>query len=263
MRYLVVLLLAWAATPAAYGAGVEVLHKTDVVTVLRYDDYQTNIGIIRTKQGTILIDPAATSTYLTALGKQVKQNSQPGQKWLLNTHSHSDHSGGNDYFQRLGYQLLNSRQQLNGLNDIRHISLISHSQSDRIFYHRDSNILFSGDIYTSNWHPTFYAGGLVGFKQAVEQILTLANAETLIVPGHGKPTGVTELKQHYRDTENWVAKVKALQQRGMSVAEISQDPEIARLLNQFNGEKRSPFLPQKAVTRFIERTLAMTAKNKS
>jgi cyclase len=131
---------------------------------------------------------------------------------------------------------------------------------DKVFYHKTSNSIFVGDIYDTSWHPTFYAGGVSGFNQAIDEILKLGNDESIIVPGHGKPTGKTELRVFRDNTLNWVSRVKELKEGGLAVSEMKDDAQIKNILHKFNLENKTDFIPEKAVIRFIERTIAVIEK---
>lgn len=117
-----------------------------------------------------------------------------------------------------------------------------------------SNIIFVGDIYDTSWHPTFYAGGLAGFVSAIEAILAVSDEKTLIIPGHGEHTGKLELQRYKENTLLWVERVKELNKAGKSVAQMIQDDQLNKILCTFN-QNSSAELPERAVERFIERTL--------
>ncbi|MCG9759230.1 MBL fold metallo-hydrolase [Pseudoalteromonas sp. Isolate6] len=260
MRFIMAfILLGLIVAQPAYSGEFEVLYQSDTAKVVRDKSYGTSIGIFATKRGVVIIDPTVEDTDLPKLNDLIQNSFQSEKKYLLNTHRHSDHTGGNAFFQQQGFTLIDSLQGLKELGVIKHTQAVSHTANDNILYHPTSNILFTGDIYTTNWHPTFYAGGLTGFNKAVDLILSIGDQNTLIVPGHGKPTSKRELEQHRIQTFALVGRVKILNQAGKSVEQIKNDEEIKRLLAQFNLEGRQPFLPERALTRFIERTIGVLA----
>lgn len=222
--------------------------------LLKSANYNTNIGALKTSRGVVLIDPMPGKDNLRVLRKQLNEiyGSQP--VFVLNTHQHDDHSGGNSYFMNAGAKLLSSTMDL---AEIKTVEVTSHSSADNLFFHRSSNSIFVGDIYDTNWHPTFYAGGVAGFVSAVDAILELGDESSLIIPGHGKPTSKEELKKFRQNTLDWVSKVKALKESGMSLSEIQQNDQIKIIFQRFNVENRAVFVPEKAFIRFIERTLTL------
>lgn len=219
--------------------------------------YATNIGLFNTAKGVVLIDPMPGEGQLEALNAQVKSIFGEQATFILNTHAHSDHSGGNGYFIAAGAQLMQSAA---ALADIDMRTVKSHTANDAIFWHKPSNTIFVGDIYTTNWHPTFYAGGVAGFVAAVDAILNVGDDHSLIVPGHGAPSDKQQLKLFRQNTLQWVAQVKTLSEQGLTAGEIKDNAEIQRILRKFNPEHNADFIPQPAVERFIERTLTVIEK---
>jgi len=143
------------------------------------------------------------------------------------------------------------------LSEIVHIAVKSHSALDHIFYHQPSNSIFVGDIYDSSWHPTFYAGGIRGFRHAIDAALKLGNEDSLIVPGHGKPTGKAELRLYQQHTLDWVARVRQLKNDGITLHDMKNDGQLQAILVKFNQAHKADFIPEKALVRFIERTVAV------
>jgi cyclase len=225
--------------------------------ILNATNYGTNIGLFNTTQGIVLVDPMPGSENLEALNAVVKDLLGEPVTFILNTHEHSDHSGGNAFFTEKGGVLLGDAATLIEIEDLQ---VHSHTSKDKVFYHKKSNSIFVGDIYDTSWHPTFYAGGLTGFNNAIESILKLGDDESIIVPGHGKPTKKDEMREFSKNTLEWVSRVRKLKNDGMTVGEINNDGQIQRILGKFNLENKDNFVPQKAVFRFIERTLAVIEK---
>lgn len=225
--------------------------------VLKFVDYETNIGLFKTAKGVVLIDPMPGSENLDALDKAVKDLAGEPAKFILNTHGHSDHTGGNAYLVEKGSTLLDGAADL---TEILESTAMSHTSEDRIFFHEKSNSIFVGDIYDTSWHPTFYAGGLSGFGSAIEEILMLGNDESIIVPGHGKPTSKAELRALMENTLAWASRIKELKADGMTVADIMNDVQAKVILEKFNLENKQDFIPKNARLRFIERTLSVIDK---
>jgi len=233
---------------------IVVTKLSDDAYLLKSADYPTNIGVLKTSKGVVLIDPMPGSDNFGALSDAIKAIYGNQQVYVLNTHQHEDHFGGNGYFVNTGAQLLNSTKDL---AEIKTVEVKSHSSADRVFFHSKSNTIFVGDIYDTDWHPTFYAGGIAGFVSAVDAILELGDENSLIVPGHGKPTRKTELKMFRQNTLDWVTKVKELKESGMVFSELQHNEQLKGIFQRFNVENRAVFVPEKAFVRFIERTLTM------
>jgi cyclase len=146
-------------------------------------------------------------------------------KFLVNTHFHGDHSGGNALFAKDGAVVvadINVRKRLeagttNGLTGaktppaaaealptktyprgttlkvkgrtavLRHVAH-AHTDGDTYVWFKDANVLSTGDTFTNGRYPNidFANGGNIrGMIAATDIYLKLANDSTRIVPGHG------------------------------------------------------------------------------
>ena len=231
---------------------------SDSTFIINSEKSDTNIGLLKTQSGVVLIDPVTGVENLNELNAFIQKNFPALPVYLLNTHNHSDHTGGNQYFIERESKLLNTDES----SDVFAVTVKSHSSSDNIYFHIESNAIFVGDIYDTSWHPTFYAGGMSGFNEAIEQILKTGNEESLIVPGHGVPTSKAQLRQFQKNTIEWVKQVNDLNNKDFTVEQIKNDLQILRLLERFNLQGKANFLPEKAITRFIERTLSVIKTDK-
>ena len=254
---LLVVAILYSTAGMASAENIAVTKLSEEAFILKSIDYGTNIGLLKTTRGVVLVDPMPGNENLDALNKVVKELVSEPVGFILNTHDHSDHSGGNAFFIEKGSRLVGDATSF---IEIHGLVTRSHTPMDKVFYHQTSNSIFVGDIYDTSWHPTFYAGGLSGFNNAIDEILKLGNDESIIVPGHGKPTGKTALRVFRDNTLNWVSRVKELKDGGLAVSEIKNDAQINNILNKFNLENKTDFIPEKAVVRFIERTIAVIEK---
>ncbi|WP_417446412.1 MBL fold metallo-hydrolase [Kangiella sp.] len=252
-----IILLTLSSMVAAEPSEIQVNKLASEVYLLKASNYSTNIGVIKKGRDILLIDPMPGSGNIPELYRKIEENFSPETIVIINTHAHEDHSGGNSFFSDNGAVVLNSNENI---VSVKSIPVRSHSTSDNIFWHKASNIMFVGDIYDTSWHPTFYAGGISGFTEAMSSVLALADDDTVIVPGHGQPTGVEALQTYKQSTIEWVARVKELNKQGLTVLEIRADKTIESLLRYFAQKNEKSALPEKAVIRFIERTLTVIEK---
>ncbi len=235
-------------------ATIAVTRLSESSFILRAADSTTNIGLLKTSKGLVLIDPAPGKDNLQALNQRVEEIAGEAVSFILTTHQDEDHSAGNPYFIAQGARLLSDTIQLPGIES----RLVrSHSKEDRIYLDTQSNCIFVGDIYDASWHPTFYAGGVQGFKHAVESILNMGNEDSIIVPGHGKPGDKAAVRRFYANTLDWVERVKILSKQGLTANDMRNDSDLLAILARFNSEGKQEFIPEKALLRFIERTITV------
>lgn len=222
--------------------------------LLRTTGQGCNIGLIDTPGGLILIDPSPGQEQLETLQALILQRFDPAAVFILNTNAHEDHTGGNEFFVAQGARQLTPPRALNA---VRSLTLRSHSQADHVYYDPAGGWMFVGDLYDGSWHPTFYAGGVSGFTEAMLALLALGDEQAWVLPGHGQPIRKSALRLYLLDTLRWVARVRQLGQQGLSAQQMKSDAELLSLLQRFNTTGRVAFLPDPALQRFIERTLAL------
>jgi glyoxylase-like metal-dependent hydrolase (beta-lactamase superfamily II) len=159
-------------------------------------------------------------------------------RFVLNTHWHYDHTGGNENFGSAGAVIVaheNVRKRmsseqfieflratvpaapkvalplvtfpgaisfhLNG-DELRAIHMPrAHTDGDAVVHFVKSDVIHMGDVYFNGMYPfidTSSGGSVEGVVAACDQVLRLAGDRTRIIPGHGPLSGKTELKA-YRD----------------------------------------------------------------
>jgi cyclase len=235
--------------------------------------YGTNVGVIVGKNGLLLIDPMPGEEHFDALHFSIKDISNIPITDVVNTHNHEDHTGGNEYFRNHGATIINPNNLVDKSDSetkktilfqnygLEMIKVVSHTGQDKMYFHAEGNVLFTGDVFDNSWHPTFYAGGIDGFTKAIDTILSVGDQDTLIVPGHGVPANKEVVRAFYKNTLAWLERISELRKEKMSIEKVMLDEKINDILQRFNTEQRKEFIPQKAFRRFIERTSSIVSSN--
>lgn len=195
-----------------------------------------NIGLSYGEDGTILIDDQ-----FAPLSPKIKAainllGAEPA-KYVINTHWHGDHSGGNENFGKTGSLIMahenvrvrmlgeqtsgrgnttpspkealpavtyadGVKMHLNG--DVMHVIHVAngHTDGDSIIFWEKANVIHMGDMYFNQVTLPFIdlnsGGNAKGVLAAAEKALSLANDNTQIIPGHGPMASKTDLIA-YRD----------------------------------------------------------------
>lgn len=217
-----------------------------------------NIGVSHGVDGTILIDDQ-----FAPLSPKIKAaidalGAQPA-KYVINTHWHGDHSGGNENFGKSGSLIMaheNVRVRMLGeqssgrgnstpspkealpavtyadgvkmyLNDdIMHVIHIpnGHTDGDSIIFWEKANVVHMGDMYFNKVTLPFIdldsGGNAKGVLAAAEKALSLSNDKTQIIPGHGPMASKADLTAYRDMMADVIAKVGDAKKAGKSLADV-------------------------------------------
>lgn len=227
-----------------------------------------NIGLFLGKDGTFLIDDQfapLTEKILNAI--KAAGGGRPD--FLINTHFHGDHTGGNENLGNAGTLIFshdNVRERLSAASFIKAFKMTSpaqpkaalpvvtfsedisfhlngeqihafhvahaHTDGDSVIHFSNANVIHTGDIFFNGFYPFIdadHGGSIKGMIAAVDTILSLADHRTKIIPGHG-PMGDKEQLQKYRNMLSTAyARLKKLKDAGKSVQEAVAEKPLADL----------------------------------
>jgi glyoxylase-like metal-dependent hydrolase (beta-lactamase superfamily II) len=177
----------------------------------------STVGALVGPDGVMMVDsgtPALTERIVAA----IKTVSDAPLRYLVNTHQHPDHTGGNENFVKLGVTLI-ARDELrtrlaavtgrgavqpsalprltykggitlhmNG-EEVRLIAVpAAHTDGDTMIHFTKADVLMTGDFYRSAGYPNIdrtNGGTLNGMLQGLNAVIDLAGPNTRIGPGHG------------------------------------------------------------------------------
>ena len=227
-----------------------------------------NIGLFIGEDGTFLIDDQfapLTPKHLDA----IKAVGGEHPKFLINTHYHADHTGGNENLGKAGTVIFSHDQVRERLtvetvskafnmttpplpkdalpivtystditfhinDDTLHAFHVSraHTDGDSVIHFRSANVIHAGDILFNGFYPFIdvdNGGSLKGMIQGADEILALVNGETRIIPGHG-PLGNKAQLQAFRDMLATAYKrLNRLKKKGLSAEEAVGEKPLADL----------------------------------
>jgi cyclase len=192
------------------------------------------IGVLTGPDGVLMVD-SQFAPLTEKIVAAIKQVSNTPIKFLINTHVHGDHTGGNENLGKMGVTIL-AREELRerlahpapGANgapgtpapaaalpvitydspltihmDGENVQAIpipkAHTDGDTLVYFPNANVIMIGDYFRSLGYPNIdraNGGSLPGMLAGIDTAIKLCNAQTKVVPGHGAITDRNGLIAH-------------------------------------------------------------------
>lgn len=231
--------------------------------------------------GKLLID-SSIATAATRVRAALASLGQQPLQLLINTHWHFDHTDGNAAMHAAGALILaheNTRLRLSHPQHIEALDLNfpaapnsalpqevfedrshlffnndelrlvhfapAHTDSDIYILFKEANVIHAGDIWFNGTYPLIddSSGGRIdGMIRAASELVTLADAQTKIVPGHG-PLGTKPELALYRDMLVSVRdRVQGLKQSGRSLQEAQAAKPTSDLDKKWGTGSMTPDL---------------------
>jgi cyclase len=222
------------------------VHKIspDLYAYISDNDASANSTFLVSDQGILVVDTGLNAQEGRKLLDEVRKISQSPVRWIVNTHYHPDHRGGNSVvgpdaaiistaFTRS--QMPNSALDyaLNETIGAKGLTLYigghevriyhpgpAHTRGDLVVYFPDEHAIATGDLFLTNSCPAMDEGDMENWIRALDQMLTLPVEH--VVPGHFEPATKNEL-QHFR---NYLAdlrdQVKRMRGNGLSLEQVQK-----------------------------------------
>jgi len=271
MNYVKLLALAFfliflSASPFVFAKDVEDQYKDVVIETIKVSDgiYMLmgqggNIGVSAGDDGVIMIDDQF-APLTDKIKAAIAIISDKPIRFVINTHWHFDHTGGNENLGKKGTVIVahyNVRERMTKDNFItafnKHVPAApkvalpvitfndtmafhlngleievvhqnnAHTDGDSIVFFKSANVIHTGDIFFNGLYPFIDAsskGSVNGMIRTVEHVLSIADDETIIIPGHG-PLGDKKALEKFHDMLVTVRdRMQKLTDQGKTLEEI-------------------------------------------
>lgn len=206
-----------------------------------------NIGLFIGEDGIFLIDDqyAPLTERIVAA---IREKSDLPIRFLVNTHMHPDHTGGNENFGRMGTLIFghdNVRSQMAAADFAEEPPLITfsedmsfhingetvhvfkvpnaHTNGDVFIKFEGSNVVHTGDVYRTTTFPYIdmaNGGSFLGTIEALEVLIDVSDDNTRIVPGHGVVSNAGEVEAVHQMLTVIRERVQNAVDEGKSLQEI-------------------------------------------
>ncbi len=218
-----------------------------------------NIGVSAGPDGILMIDDQYAPLSEKIKAALAKLGSEKP-RFILNTHWHLDHVGGNETFGRDGSIIshdnvrkrLSTRQELFGrtveplkkeglpvvtYNDAvtvhfngEEIRMVhfpnSHTDGDGVVFFSGSNVVHMGDLMFAGMFPFVdldHGGDVVGLTKSVERIIAMLKPDVKIIPGHGPLSTLDDLKTFHAMLVETTDHVRKAVAAGKTLDQIKAD----------------------------------------
>lgn len=237
---------------------IETQQLTDNIYMLKGQG--GNIGVCIGEDGVFVIDDQF-ARLAEKIEAAIRTLSDKPIKFLVNTHHHGDHVGGNENMANLGATIIshdNVRKRLaenpdrqgnmlpkkalpiitfndklslyiNGEHVMVFHNEKAHTDGDAMLYFTQSNVLHTGDNYFNERYPyiDLKSGGTVnGYIDAVKNALIVINDDTKIIPGHGEASNGKEYKTFLNMLEDLKIIILSEIEKGKTEEDVATDKSL-------------------------------------
>ena len=233
-----------------------------------------NIAVFAGENNTLIVDDQFAPLTDKIVAAISKISIHPV-RFVVNTHWHADHTGGNENFGKAGAVIVAHDQVHTRLSRDQFVSFFkktvkasapealpvvtfedslsfrfgkekirvqfvgpAHTDTDAIVFFEQSNVIHTGDTYFSLRYPFLdvsTGGSIPGLIGALDRILELADAKTRIIPGHGPLSNSAELRKTRNMIDTMRKRIDRAIANGKSDAEIIASKPTADFDSVFGG----------------------------
>lgn len=210
-----------------------------------------NIGVSVGKDGTLIVDDQF-APLAAKIDEALKKLSPGALKFVLNTHWHGDHTGGNAHFGKKAHIVAheNVRKRLQSKSDtapealpivtfdhglsvhfngeeIRVLALgPGHTDGDAVIHFTKSGVLHMGDQFFNGRFPFIdlgSGGDVAGYLRNVADVLKKIPDDIKIIPGHGPLATKADLQQFHDSIAETLEIVRKAKVAGKSLDQVKAD----------------------------------------
>ena len=250
-----------------------------------------NIALSTGPDGSVLIDTQFAPLNAKILAAVKAAGGGGDVKYVINTHWHGDHTGGNEPLGKAGAVIiahdnvlvrLSSEQVMAAFNqtspaapaaarpvitypsrttfhlngnvvNLVHVNN-AHTDGDSIVHFTNANVIHTGDTYMKDVYPFIdvsSGGSIDGFIAASEAVLARSDANTKIIPGHGALANKSDMQRFHDMLVACRGLIKALVDQGKTEDEVV----AAKPTAEYDAAWGMGFMTPEQFTRFSYQSL--------
>ena len=231
----------------------EVIKVTDTLHMLK--GRGGNVGVFVGEDGALIVDDNYKDMSV-ALDTRLKELGGDRLRFVLNTHWHGDHTGGNIVFGERAHIIAHSnvRNRLSSRQEVKEFNMVQepqekaalpvitfddslslhfngdtikalhlpkgHTDGDSVVYFSNNNVVHMGDLYWQGMFPfvdTSSGGDVRSLADNIKKVLDSIKADTKVIPGHGNLSNMTELKDYHSMLVESIAIISKMKKEGLTL----------------------------------------------
>jgi len=231
-----------------------------------------NIGLFIGEDAVFMIDDQFAPLTPKIL-EAIKKITSKKVSYLINTHWHGDHAGGNENMGKEGALIFaqeNVRKRmstptkrgnrtipaspkialpvitfdkdisfhLNGddvlVTHIHH----AHTDGDALIYFANNNVLHTGDSFFQGKFPYIdlnSGGSIDGYIEGIQKMILITDENTKIIPGHGNVASKADLKIYLKMLTTLKERVLVEIKKGKTLEDVKENANITKGYESFSG----------------------------
>jgi cyclase len=247
LAYFLVLLLLCTSAISASASTQKI--GPDLYAYISENDASANSTFLVSDKGILVVDTGLNAQEGRKLLDEIRKISQAPVRWIVNTHYHPDHRGGNNVvgpdaivistaFTRTEAGNTAAGYALNETTGPKGLTLYvgghevqiyhpgpAHTMGDLVVYFPEQHAIATGDLFLTNSCPAMDKGDLESWIAALNQILFMPVEH--VIPGHFGLATKKELG-HFRDYLAQLRKqVARMYRNGASLEEVKKSIALA------------------------------------
>ena len=225
--------------------------------------------------GVLLVDAKSDEASAEGILAALAPITDANVRYLVNTHEHPDHTGGNEFLGKQGATII----ALEGVRDVlaagqrggppapdialpvvligatgstalhlngETVEILdmppAHTASNAMVRFVDADVYHLGDLYTRTRYPVIAGGTVQGFIDSVDRVLSMSDAAAIFIPGVGAPGDRADLMSYRHMLVTVRDRVADLIGQGMSMDEVAAAKPTAEFDATY-GDPSRLFLP--------------------
>jgi cyclase len=212
-----------------------------------------NSSILVGADGALVVDSKLDIASAEAELAVLKELHDGELRYLVNTHVHPDHTGGNEAFGKAGATIISRDETrailaagqrggppapaaalptitfpggeltlvFNGESVVIREVAPAHTTDNSIVHFVNANVFHMGDVFQASRYPVTAGGTYHGFIEAADAVLALANDQSKFIPGNGPLEDIGALRAFRAMLVDVRGKVAALVKEGKTADEIA------------------------------------------